>query len=318
VTSAPLTPEPEVSVVIVSFNTRDDTLRCVQSLHTHTTVPLEILVADNDSRDGSVEALRTAFPRTTVLELGSNLGFATANNRALALARAPRALLLNSDAEVRPGAVESLVQALDADPLLALVGPRTLNSDGTLQLSWGRDLTPLVEWRQRRLLRALESRDPQALACLETQARSPHAPDWLSGSCLMARVAALKACGLFDAGYFLYEEDADLCLRLRRAGWRLRFEPGAVVVHHQGRSGAGAGGRAHLEYHRSHLRYYARHNGTLLTSALRLWILARAGLGWLRAAACRDLPGRTLWARIARLALVPASHIAARGNDVLR
>jgi N-acetylglucosaminyl-diphospho-decaprenol L-rhamnosyltransferase len=252
--------------------------------------------------------------------MGANLGFAAANNRALAQARAPRALLLNSDAEVRPGAVERLVQALDADPGLALVGPRTLSSDGTIQLSWGRDLRPRAEWRQRRLVRALARHDARTSARVEAQARLTHEPDWLSGSCLLARTAALRQSGLFDEGYFLYEEDADLCLRLRRAGWRVRFEPGAEVVHHQGRSGAaaGPGGRALVEYHRSHLRYYARHNGLLLTTALRLWLLTRASYGGLRAVIGRDPGARSSWAQIAHVALSSVRRVAARGNDVLR
>ncbi len=320
-TSATAEPQPQVSVVVVSYNTRDDTLRCLQSLRTHVTLPLEILVADNDSRDGSVEAVRAAFPEAIILELRANLGFATANNRALSQAHAPRALLINSDAEVRPGAVERLVRALDADPRLALVGPRTLSSDGTIQLSWGPDLRPLAEWRRRRLMHALERRDPKALARVEAQALAAHAPDWLSGSCLMARLDALRQCGSFDEGYFLYEEDADLCLRLRRAGWRLRFEPEAEVVHHQGRSASGSGSLVRIEYHRSHLRYYALHNGLFLATALRLWILSHAGLRWLHATLARSPIERALWGRLVRLALAAVAggeRVAARGNDVLR
>jgi N-acetylglucosaminyl-diphospho-decaprenol L-rhamnosyltransferase len=300
-----MTPDPRVSAIVVSFNTREDTLRCLRSLRQTVRLPLEILVADNDSRDGSVEAIRQEFPDAIVLEMRANVGFGAANNRALDRASAPHILFINSDAEVRPGAVEALVGALETHPGVALAGPRTLNADGTVQLSWGPALTPLNEWRQRRWIGGVASRDPRVLAGVDTLARREHRPAWVSGSCMLARREALRAICGFDEGYFLYEEDADLCARLRARGGEVLFVPAAEVVHHGGRSAPAAGTRARLEYHRSHLRYYYRHNGPWAALLLRAWILAQASVGWLLA---RDGGGsrsaaRRHWRAVARLAL---------------
>jgi GT2 family glycosyltransferase len=273
---------PRVSAVIVSYNTRDELLRSLASLRS-VTLPIEVLVVDNASTDGSAEAVSESFPEARLRRNAENLGFSRANNQALREARALYVLLLNSDAEVRPGCVESLVDVLDRRADAAVAGPRTLSADGTAQVSFGPALTPLAEWRQRRLVRGVRARRPDALRHADDASRREAEPDWVSASCFLARRRALEAVGLFDEGYFLYEEDADLCRRLRNAGWRVVFTPAAEVVHRLGRSMARAPARARLEYHRSHLRYYRKHNGALRTAALRAAIAGGAVVRWLAA-----------------------------------
>jgi N-acetylglucosaminyl-diphospho-decaprenol L-rhamnosyltransferase len=296
---------PRVAVVVVSYNTRPDLLRCLAALGLNVTLPLEVVVVDNASHDGSADAARAAFPAVRVIENGANLGFARANNIGLRATAAPYALILNSDAELRPGCLEALCGLLERRPELGAVGPRTLGADGRIQLSFGPALTPLAEWRQRRLVKGLRAGAPWALREVEQMAAREHEPDWLSASCLLARRAALDAVGGFDEGFFLYEEDVDLCVRLRRAGWRLLFTPAAEVVHQLGRSMEKAPALARLEYDRSHLRYYRKHNGVFWTLALRIALVASAGIGWLRAlgpgAGRRERRG--LQGRRARLAL---------------
>ncbi len=261
-----------VAAILVAWNTRDELLRALASL-TATCRPLEILVIDNASSDGSVAAVRSSHPGVTVIENAENLGFGRACNQGLRTTNAPYVLLLNSDAELRPGALEAMAEILDAHADVAVVGPRTLFSDGTIQLSWGRFPGPLSEWHQRRLVLGIEARLPLALKHVEQLASREHEPDWLSASCWLARREVLLAVGLFDEGFFLYWEDADLCLRLREAGWRLVFTPRAEVVHYQGVSKARSSGRALAEYHGSHLRYYRKHNNPLSVAAL--WFAQR-------------------------------------------
>jgi N-acetylglucosaminyl-diphospho-decaprenol L-rhamnosyltransferase len=310
-----LAPRSLVSAVVVSFNTREDTLRCLRSLRPQIGLPGRIFVVDNASQDGSADAIRTGSPEVVLLALDTNLGYGAANNRALVRVQTPYVLFLNSDAELRPGAVEALVRYLEADPAVGLVGPRTLNSDGTPQVSWGPRLTLFSEWRHRRWRRAVAAGKAWARDRLATLVQHTHAPAWLSGSCLLARVESLRQVGFFDEGYFLYEEDADLCLRLRQAQWALAFVPGAEVVHHSGRSAAVAPSSARLAYHRSHLRYYALHNGVAQTALLRGWLLIRAAIGWLlaRGRTADAAATRRHWGAVARMALVrtqqrPAGH----------
>lgn len=288
-------PEPLVSAIVVSHNTRDDLLRCLAALTARATVLTEVVVVDNASADGSAEAVSRAFPSVRVLEPGANLGFSRANNLGWRGSRAPHVLFLNSDAEVEPGALEAMLSALGARPEVAIVGPRTRYPDGRVQVSTGARPTPASEWRQRRLVRGVRDRRPWALRDAEERHSREHEPEWVSASCLLARRTALDAVGGFDEAYFLYFEDVDLCLRVRRAGGRVLFTPRAEVVHHLGRSMAQAGERARIEYHRSHLRFYRAHNGPLPTLALRLYLLAlaaRPSSGRLEAGALRRLAVR--------------------------
>jgi hypothetical protein len=271
----------EVTAVVVSFNTREDLLRCLGSLEANVTVPLETVVVDNASADGSVDAVRARFPRTEVIANPDNVGFARATNQGLRRARTPLVLILNSDAEVQPGAVEAMAAVLSRRPEVAIVGPKTLGTDGGPQVSFGPRLSILNEWSQRRLVRGVRAGSALALRRAAALASKPHEPAWVSGSCMLARRDVLEKVGDFDESFFLYEEDVDLCLRVRQAGFKVAFVPEAVVVHHLGRSMASDPERARLEYHRSHLLLYRKHKPSPAVALLRWQLLVRAAAAWL-------------------------------------
>jgi GT2 family glycosyltransferase len=260
-----------VAVVIVSFNTRDELVRCLASLRV-VGIPLEVVVVDNASADGSADEVRRGFPDVAVIANATNEGYAKANNRGWRATSAPLVMLLNSDTEVRQGAVETLVATLEAKPDVAIVGPRTVGTGGRIQVSSGPDLTPLREWRQRRLVLGVKKGDPRVLAKAEALYSSPHEPVWVSGSCLIVRREALAAVGGLDEDFFLYEEDVDLCVRVRRLGHRVLFEPRAEVVHHLGRSVAKDAEAARAHYRRSHLLYYRKHHGPWRVALLRAYL----------------------------------------------
>jgi N-acetylglucosaminyl-diphospho-decaprenol L-rhamnosyltransferase len=272
---------PRVSAVVVSYNAREHLLRCLRALEPDAALPLEVIVVDNASADGSAAAVREAFPAARVLEAGANLGFSRANNLGIREAEAPYVLLLNPDAELRPGSITALVGLLEEHGDIGIAGPRTLSGDGSPQVSFGEGLTPFLEWRQQALVRGVRARRPEALSRAREAAGAQSEPGWISGACMMARRSALLAVGGFDEAFFLYEEDVDLCLRLRRAGWRIVFTPTAEVVHHLGRSVQSDPWRSRLEYHRSHLLFYGKHNGPLQTLLLRAWLMAGAATGLL-------------------------------------
>jgi N-acetylglucosaminyl-diphospho-decaprenol L-rhamnosyltransferase len=297
---------PKVTAIVVAYNTRDDVLACLGALERHAGLPFEAVVVDNASADGTVAAVRAAQPAVQVIANVENVGFARACNQGIRAARASYVLLINGDAEVRPGAVEALVGLLDARPDVGVVAPRTRNEDGTPQVSFGRHLTPVGEWRQRRLVRGVRAREPRALRVAEETGSREQEPGWVSGACMLARREAVASVGLFDEGFFLYEEDVDLCLRLRCAGWRIVFTPAAEVVHRLGRSMETAPERSRLEYHRSHLRFYRKHNGVLATTALRTWMGICSAVSWLGALGPGParLAARTRAATLGRLAIL--------------
>jgi N-acetylglucosaminyl-diphospho-decaprenol L-rhamnosyltransferase len=274
--------DPRVAVIVVSWNARDDLVACLRSLRA-VTAPLEVVVVDNASEDGSAAAARQSFPDARVIEPGANLGFARACNLGWRATRAPYVLFLNPDAEVAPAAVEALAAVLDARPDVGIVGPATRYADGRPQVSFGPDLTPLGEWRQQRLMRAVRARDARTLSSLEAAISREHEPAWVSASCLMTRRSLLENLGGFDERFFLYEEDVDLCVRARHAGFRVAFTPSASVTHRLGRSMERSSERARIEYDRSHLYFYRKHRGPWATALLRVYLGVTGLAGLVRA-----------------------------------
>jgi N-acetylglucosaminyl-diphospho-decaprenol L-rhamnosyltransferase len=294
---------PRVSAVVVSFESRDDLGTCLASLAAHGGKALQTIVVDNASTDGSADVVAHAHPEVKLVRNAANEGFARACNQGASVAGAPYLLFLNPDAQVEPGAVDTMAGVLDDEPTVGIVGPRTLGEDGNAQVSFGPALGLAAEWRQRQLVRGVRRRDPEALRAADGQASARSEPDWVSGSCLLIRREAFDRVSGFDEGFFLYEEDVDLCVRVRAAGWRVLFEPAAVVRHRLGRSMARAADRARLEYHRSHLRYYRKHNGALATAGLRGMLAATALVGWTRSTLAGEAAGRAEHGRALALAL---------------
>ena len=268
--------EPRVDVVVVSYETRETLLECLAALVAEPTA--SVVVIDNASRDGTAAAVRERFPSVRLVANAENVGFARACNQGARESRARYLLFLNPDATLAPGSLGALAAILEARPRVGVVGPRTRSANGDIQVSTGADLSLVSEIRQRRLVRGVARRDAAILVEAEGLHAVEREVDWVSGACLMIRREAFDAVSGFDERFFLYEEDADLCRRVRQAGWQVLFSPGAEARHALGRSMARAPERARLEYRRSHLLYYRKHCSLAQTIALRLWLLARAEL----------------------------------------
>jgi len=262
-----------LDIIIVSYNTREDTLACLQSIFAAPPAGLNrVWVVDNASADGSVDAARAAFPRVDVVALPSNSGFAAANNVALRRSDASLVLLLNSDTLVPPGAIDALVARLHDTGAVA-AGPRLVDRDGHPEVSFGRMLSPWSEAVQRARVRRAGRSDPRARRSIATLVGREREVDWVSGACLLARRDAAAAAGFFDERYFLYEEDVDFCAALRARGGRVLFTPAAEVVHLRGRSPR-AGGAGASHYDRSHLAFYEKHRPGW-APWLRAWLRLR-------------------------------------------
>ncbi len=294
---------PLVAVVIVSHESREVLPAALASLSAHAGLPYEVAVVDNASADRTLDTVRAAFPAATVVANAENAGFARACNQGLRCTTAPLVLFLNPDAELTEGALPALVARLEATPGAAAAGPLTRNPDGTVQVSTGPDLGILSEWRQRRLVRGVAARRPAALAEAEALHARERDVDWVSGACLLARRQDLLAVGGFDERFFLYEEDADLCRRLRSRGRRVLFTPAATVRHRLGASMARRSALARLEYHRSHLLYYRLHNDPASQALLRLLLAARGALSWSAGALRGEAAERHAGGSLVRLAL---------------
>ena len=249
---------PTVSAVVVSYNSAAYLPDCLRSLRSEG-VP-EVVVVDNASSDRSVAAVRAADPAVTVVETGANLGFGTGANRGVAVSTGDFVLILNPDTVVEPGTVKALVEALERDRDLAVVGPRMENVDGTLYpsvrrfpnltVAFGHAFLGLV-WPGNPYTRSYRMLDWD-------HDRPASDVDWVGGACLLVRRSAFDAVGGFDERYFMYVEDVDLCWRLGRAGWRIGYEPAGRVVHALGGSSRHRPYRMIAEHHRSLLRFVSK------------------------------------------------------------
>ena len=247
-----------VAIIIVSHNTRKELENCLKSLHDHPpSATHEIVVVDNASRDGSVEAVRLRWPDVRVIALNSNVGFASGNNVGIRHTQSELVLLLNSDTIVPSGAIDRLIAAMRELPGASVVGPKIVNADGRPELSYGRMMTPLAELRQKILMRHAS---PRRLAELTSKTRRV---DWVTGACLLVRRQDAEAAGLLDERYFMYCEDVDFCAAVRTNGGKVYFTPLAQIVHLRGGSWT-PGSRAGREsYRRSHLAFYRKHHPAL-------------------------------------------------------
>lgn len=251
-------PEPSLALVIVSYNVRGDLARCLESLAGQV-APETITVVDNQSSDGTSAWLAEQWPAVHVIDAGGNLGFSRANNLGIRATSSDYVLLLNPDTVVPAGAIAALAAALTAHPDTAAVGPRLVDGDGRVELSFGPMISPWGEWRQRRLLQAYDAGAPWAVAEVQRLTATPGERDWVTGACLLARRADLEAVGLLDERYFMYTEDVDLCAAFRARGRRVRFVPGITVQHLRGRSSSGAPGPTAQRRRESHLAFYRKH-----------------------------------------------------------
>lgn len=251
-----------LSAVIVSYNTCEMTLRCLRELMIALQgLTAEVWVVDNGSADGSVTAIREKFPEVLLIDAGRNLGFGTANNLAMQQARGKYLLLLNSDAFPRPGSIAALVAHLEERPQAAVVGPRLLNEDGSLQQSCFRFPSPLQAWLENLWITVLFS-NHQSLGdyrfWLHDGSREV---DFAVGACLLVRRSVYQALGGFDERFFMYQEEADWQRRMHDAGWLVCFTPTAEVVHLGGGSGRGEVARINRHFFDSLDLYSLKHHG---------------------------------------------------------
>jgi GT2 family glycosyltransferase len=279
--SADMPEAPDLTVAIVSYNARDLLDACIRhvvaTVREHT---YEVIVADNASSDGSIELLRRAWPWVTVLQMSTNLGFAQANNRVLARARGRYVLLLNSDTEVLPGALDALLMFLEGHPHAGVAAPRLLNDDLSDQGTARAFPTPAaaVFGRKSWLTRAFPRNrwSTRYLTGRNQAGQTPFRVDWVSGACLMVRSEAIGRVGPLDEGFFMYWEDADWCRRIGAAGYDVMCVPCARVLHHEGGSSRGQPPHLVWTFHRSVYRYYAKHDAPQPWNPLR--VVAAAGL----------------------------------------
>ena len=278
-------PGVEVSYCVVNTSQRELLLSGLDAIaRERESLPFttEVLVLDNGSRDGSAQAAREHPAVDETIALPERRGKALNDSELLRRARGRFALLLNEDAELRPGATLALFEALVQRPQAACAGARLLRPDGSAQASAWRFPTPLTALAGALFLHRL-------ITVQSTGART-RVVDWCQSAALLVRSAAAEQIGFLDPDFFVYSDEVDFARRLRDAGWRSVYVPAAVAVHHEQLSTAAAAERRIVELSRNRDLYMRKHHSAAAARAVR-WLTA-----WtyaLRALAALLLPGHS-------------------------
>jgi len=279
----------DLSVVVVTYQSRDHILACLRSLDAglraneerSPALAWECVVLDNDSRDGTPELVAGEAPWARLVRTGANLGYARAVNRGIAATSGAMVLVLNPDCVWHPGAIQALAAWLESHPRCGVAAPRILNPDGTLEYSargYPDSLTFL--FNRYSLLSRLWPGNPwsRRYLLLDWDHASPRSVDWVSGAAMLVRRAAIEAVGAMDEAFFMFNEDVDWCRRMNEAGWSVDYVPAATVVHHIGASKGAVSNHVILERHRGMIHYFRKHHrrSALVDRLAAFLIMARA------------------------------------------
>lgn len=253
---------PDVSIIIVNWNTKDTLRDCLTSIYKQTQDnQFEVIVIDNASSDGSAEMVRTKFPRVILLENSENRGFAAANNQGMAIARGRYVLLLNSDTLVLNQTIAETVSFADAHPETAVIGCRVLNPDKALQptcfmfpsilnmflsSSYLYKLFPGSKFFGRERMIWWDRSDAREV-------------DVVTGCFMLVRPQAIEQVGMMDEQFFMYGEETDWCYRFKKAGWKVLFTPDAEIIHLGGQSSKKIATEMSLQLRGSILQFINKH-----------------------------------------------------------
>jgi GT2 family glycosyltransferase len=272
----------DLSVIIVNYKTRDLLLECLGALTPGLSgLQSEIVVVDNDSRDGTLEALAARFPAVRLIANRENVGYGRAANQGIRATSGEFTLVMNPDCVPHAGAARALLDYLRAHPRAAMAGPRLLRTDGVTEYSARAfpDHSTFLFNRYSLLTRLFpHNRFSRRYLLSDWDRLSVREVDWLCGAFLMVRRAAIDQVGAFDEAFFLFNEDVDWCRRMKQAGWANAFVPDAEVVHYIGVCHGRVPSRLILERHRGMIHYFHKHHPTnpVLRALADAFIMARA------------------------------------------
>jgi len=272
--------QPILSILIVNYRTTDWLARCLRSLKSLWADPrtVEGWVVDNASNEPEkLQALALEFPQIHWIRNARNVGFAKANNQAMAQATGRWFWLLNPDTEWVAGRCLDWLERFDhSHPKAGMVGTRLIYPDGRLQLSWGADPHFFTEAMQRWVWNRLE-RSKLGQAILGRLAGGPKRVDWVLGASFFVRREAYGTVGGMDERFFLYFEEVDWARRMRQADWEVWYDPTVVVCHWRGRAMAQADEPTVWEYRKSQLAFYRKHYGQLAGRLLLAYLRFKYG-----------------------------------------
>ncbi len=258
----------KLSVIIVSWNVRNDILNCLCSLDGALfSRSFETIVIDNASSDGSVWEIRKEFPKVKCIDNGRNYGFAKANNQGVKSAKGEYLFFLNPDTIMHSGALEYLIDFMDNNKDVGMCGPKLLNDDGSIQRSVRRFPSyrgALYRFTFLRYFKIFKN-SYQRWLMRDFDYQSQRDVDQLMGAALLVRKSIIEKQGGFDERYFMYYEEVDLCYRIKQNGWRIVYLPQACITHLGGRSSQQVPAAKRIMMLKSMLKFFRKHRGIGIT-----------------------------------------------------
>ncbi|MCH7674389.1 glycosyltransferase family 2 protein [candidate division KSB1 bacterium] len=274
----------DVSIIIVNFSTQDLLNKLLISIKEKMkSVEYEIIVVDNNSEDDSVEFLKNYFPKTVLIENKTNVGFSKANNQGAKLAKGKYLLFLNSDTLVCDGVAEKMLEYLQRKKSTAIVGPKLLNQDDTLQRSCGIFPNLCTEFSGRTFLNRLfpTSKVFGAYRLGAWDYATEKKVDWVSAACMLIRKDVFDQIAGFDENIYMFYEDVDLCFRVKKAGYKITFLPNAQIYHLHGGSWTNQREIPIFNKGKSALYFFRKHYRRWKTQSLKIFILVEILLSYL-------------------------------------
>lgn len=258
----------DLSIIIINWNTKEALLNCLNSIaNTVKGIKYELIIVDNASTDGSAEAIAQKYPSAKIIKNDYNLGFARAVNQGMNKAQGKYFLSLNSDTRVNAGALELMIKFMDENPSVGIAGAQLINEDNSLQNSFDNFPNLATVLLNKSALRLLF---PSKYLNKDNQPATSFEVESVVGACMIIRPSALKDTGYFDEDYFIFLEETDLCLRMKRKGWKVMALPDAKVYHLQGETKKQILIPTKIEYLNSLYKFFHKNKSTLTYLTIRI------------------------------------------------
>jgi GT2 family glycosyltransferase len=228
----------KLCISVISYNGLSFLKECLDSLLSYPPdKEYEILVVDNASSDGSPEFIKNSYPQIKLIINNVNIGFAAANNQAIKSSKSEYVLLINSDCKVYKDSLNKLIEFMDSVRNAGVIGPKIINSDGSIQFSC-RKFPSILNAGFHSILTNIAPNNPfsRKYKLVDINRDNPFEVDWVSGSCMLIRRDALDDAGFMDEHYFMYVEDVDLCYQMWKKNWKVFYFPHSEILHHIGGS----------------------------------------------------------------------------------
>lgn len=277
----------DLSILIVNYNTRELTLDALRSVYrSQTNYTFEVILIDNHSTDGSLEAIKEEFPQVKIIENQENVGFAKANNQGIRRAAGRYILLLNSDTIIQPDTLEIMLRFMDQHPNIGASGCKVVLPDGSLDKACRRGFpTPSASFYYAFGLAKLFPHVPKfnqyQLSYLDPDDDYP--VDCLVGAFMLVRREVIDHVGMLDEDFFMYGEDVDWCYRIKKAGWEIYYYPKTSIIHYKGAGKKRKSRKVVYEFHRAMILFHRKHYQKSYSWLVNGLVYAGVGLKFLLA-----------------------------------